>query len=83
VGKTASNPVMCAGEPLPEPHYDNAFKRWGSTTHNGPSRSTSLTSPREDGQAQEEGLKPLVSAQAFAFDQWVYRDPQVSLGRDD
>ena len=47
-------------------------------SHNGPSRSGSLTSPREaDGQMQEEGPKPLVSGQAFAHDQWVYKDPQA------
>ena len=63
---------------MPEPQFDPNFKRWASM--NGPSRSESLnmTSPR-DGRGEEGGgqNKPLVSSQAFAFDQWVYKDPQV------
>ena len=72
-----------AGEPLPEPQFaDPLFKRWAGG--NGPSRSGSLNlaSPRDGamhmgGHEEDGGPRPWVSPQAFAFDQWVYRDPQV------
>ena len=72
--------VTPAGDPLPEPQFDPNFKRWASM--NGPSRSSSLNlaSPRDGGPDRDnEGgpTKPLVSPQAFGYDQWVYKDPQV------
>jgi hypothetical protein len=70
--------MLILGDPLPEPQLDPNVKRWASM--NGPSRSASLNmaSPR-DGHDEDGGpTKPLVSAQAFAFDQWVYKDPQVN-----
>ena len=70
-------PEILPGDLLPEPQYDSTYKRWASM--NGPSRSASMSSPRDgEGHAQDEVLKPLVSSQAFVFDQWVYKDPQVT-----
>lgn len=54
-----------AGEPLPEPKYGE-FKRWNSQ----------LLQPETP--TDEGGPRALVSPQAFAVDQWIYKDPQVS-----